>query len=356
MKKVLGITLVIAMLLMMFGCTPAEVSSTSTTSDTETSVQVERPGFGTLTDEDIKIGVSLMDMKNPFMIAVKEGVEAYCEAHNYPVQITAAESSPEKQVSTIETLVSSGVNVLDARIVDTSAVKDILAEVGKKGVAINTFPYMDESDTVVGYDDYYQGEMLAKAAADWINENYNGKCEVALLTQPTIDSVNQRSKAFREYLETNCPGVTIVAEVEGYQPDNGLVAAENVFQKNPDVKAFLCVGDAGAMGAYEAVKQHDPNNLDGYWVGGIDGSDDALALVQEGGPFRCTIAGKYKIQEASWMLMDNLVAAAKGEPYIHIVPQEVIPVTIDNVEAYISREIDYDALPNVYDAYKDIAE
>jgi len=58
--------------------------------------------------------------------------------------------------------------------VDISAVKDALAAARAKGVAINTFLFMDESDTVVAYYDYYQGEMLAEAAAKWINEKYNG--------------------------------------------------------------------------------------------------------------------------------------------------------------------------------------
>jgi len=109
MKKHLALALAIIMALLFVGCSstavdqqsPADQQSDEKQSPAAESVAPEesaRPGFNTLTDADINIGVSLMDMENLFKMAVKKGNEAYCKAHNYPIQVTAAESSPEKQV------------------------------------------------------------------------------------------------------------------------------------------------------------------------------------------------------------------------------------------------------------------
>lgn len=309
--------------------------------------------FGKLTDKDIKIGVAVMDMKNPFMIAVKEGAEAYAKAKGYPIQVTDAGSSAEKEVSDVESLVSSGITVLDCRVVDTKALKDTLASVRTAGIAINTYPFMEESDTIVGYNNYDQGTIEAKSAIKWIQEKYNGNCKVALLTQPTAGDLMQRVKGFKDIFAKECPGAKIVAEEEAYQPDTGLSVTESLLQKDPDIRVFLCVNDSGAMGCVQAIETKDKAHEDQYWIGGIDGTDDALKLIAQNTAFRCSVASKYKVQEDTWMLLDNEIACAEGKPYVYVVPMEEMAVDISNVKDYTSKPIDYTTLPNIYNTYKD---
>jgi ribose transport system substrate-binding protein len=325
-------------------------NNTESNSDngSEATVSEERPGFGTLKDEDIVVGFSLMGLSNPFFISVQEGGQAYCDDRGYPAHFASAEYNAEKQISDIESLMSLGVNVLDCRVTDTTAVKDKLIEARAAGIAINTFPFMEESDTVVAYDNYEQGEKLATALVEWAKKNGKEDIEVALLTHPTVEAELDRQRAFRDVIERELPNATVVIETEANTTEMAVDVTENILQAYPNCKAFLCISDAAAMGVNEVVKQHDPNNLKDYWTGGIDGIDAALELVAQSDTdsvFRCTIAGEYYVQELSWMILDNLVKAAKGEEFIHLLPMPVIAVTIDNVKEYTERPIDYKSLP-----------
>ncbi len=335
---------------------PAESEAAESTAEDEgpnVGKDEDRPMFGTLTDDQIKVGESMMDLKNPFFIAVQKGAKAYCEAKGYELILADGESNAEKQINDVESMISAGITILDCRVNDTTSMKDKLQEVRDMGIAINTYPFMEESDTIVGYNNYDQGVIEATDACEWMLEKYDGKCKVAMLTQPAAGDLMQRVKGFHDTLEKMCPEAEIVGEFEAYQPDTGLEVTESILQKDPDTRVFLCVNDSGAMGAYEAVMTKDEAHADEYWIGGIDGTNEAFDLMKTGGPFRCSVASKYWVEENTWMLLDNLICAAKGEPYVYVVPMECLAVNQDNVDEYTAREIDYESLPNVYDAYKD---
>jgi ribose transport system substrate-binding protein len=362
MKKRLLILVVFALVatLAFTACatTPPATSATPSPSASSTNFAPApraagtKVAFGQLTDKDIKIGVSVMDLKNPFFIAVKEGSEAYAKAKGYPIQVTDSGSSAEKQLNDVESLLSTGITILDIRCLDTKAIKDELASVRAAGIAIDTYPFMEESDTLVGYNNYDQGKIEAEAAVKWIKQKYNGKCKVALLTEPASGDIMERVHGMKDVLAKE-PGVQIVAEKEAFTPDTALTVTSNILQKDPEVRVFLCINDSGALGAVQAIETQDKAHEADYFVGGIDGTDDALKFISQNTAFRCSVASKYKIQEVSWLILDNLIACAKGEPYVYVVPMEQMAVDISNVAAYMAQQIDYSKLPNVYDTYKD---
>lgn len=363
MKKVVILLVVVAFLFCVAGCSNTPADTTAATEDTEATADAAatdaaaepeasggEPGASgdrpILTDDEIHIGICVMDMGNPYMTNTIEGVEAFAEEFGYPITVTSGESSAEKQVSAIESMMSAGVNVMDVRIVDPQAVTDILTEAVGSGAYMMTYPEVaGVSDAFLSYDDYDSGHLLGEVASNWVEETYgaDAEIEIALLTQPTVDSVIKRADGMRDAVTERLPNATIVAETEGATTDVAMSAAESILQKNPDCKVFLCVNDAGGLGAYEAVKGSG-KDVDGMFIGGVDGDASALEFIKEGGPYRCTIANDLLVQELGYYLIRNVVRAAKGEDYEYDVTTQLLAVTSDNIEEYMTRTVDYSRL------------
>ena len=336
MGAILLATATTVSLLMGCGSSNSEATISVATESHETSSVEAKDGSH-------KLGFVAMDLANQVFVQTIEGAQAYADEHGYELNVVDGASSAEKQVTGMENLVQMGCDVIDLRAIDSAALTDSVKAADAAGVRVSTYPEIEGCTAVLKYDDYDQGAKLAEAAADWINTKLDGKAEVAFLTQPAVDAVMERVTAFKDVLAEKCPGATIAAEEEGHETDTGMAAAEAILQAHPDVKVILCVNDSGALGAYEAL-QSSGKNLGDMFLGGIDGTEAALDKVKENGVYRATVAGKLMFQEIGYSIMQNIVNAAEGKDYTKDYTVEVMAITADNVEDYMTRTPDYAAL------------
>lgn len=361
MKRVISLILATIMAFGMVACAQngasnngasTDASSNSgtgnnTTNDTSSNASSSHPYLTTVPeDTKLKMGFVVMDISNPYFVESVKGTQAFADRHGYDLTVIDGGSNAEKQVTGMENLITKGIDACDMRAVDSAAMTDIVKAAAESGMALCTYPEYPEMTSTMTYDDYAQGSALAKTAAEWINTKLNGTAEVALLTQPSSETIRQRVAAFYDVLEAEAPNATVVAEQEGFTSEDGMSVTESILQAHPDVKVILCINDSGALGAYEAVVGAG-KATDDFFIGGIDGDASALAKIADGTIYRASVASKMLTSEVAYYIQRNMARAKLGLEYEEKMVFEVFSITKENVEEYLAKTPDYDAIDNM---------
>lgn len=353
MKKVLALftIAVLAVCLTACGGQKSEEEDSKTAGDkkqkAEENVSEDNPYLTTVSEgTSLKMGFVVMDISNPYFVESVEGAQAFADRNGYELTVIDGGSNAEKQVTGMENLVTLGIDACDMRAVDSAAMTDIVKVAAESGMALCTYPEYPEMTSTMTYDDYSQGKALAETAAEWINEKLGGKAEVALLTQPSSETIRHRVDAFHDVLKEKCPKAEVVAEMEGYTSEDGMSVTESILQAHPNVKVILCINDSGALGAYEAVVGAG-KAADDFFIGGIDGDSSALEKIKEGTIYRASVASKMLTSEVAYYIQRNMALAKLGQDYEKTMVFEVFSITDENVEEYLARTPDYDAVDNM---------
>jgi len=107
----------------------------------------------------------------------------------------------------------------------------------------------------------------------------NGKGNVAIIGQPTVTSVLDRTQGFKDAV-AKFPGIKVVADVNGEGVrDKALAAAADILQAHPDLKGIFGINDDSALGALDAVQQF---KRDGVSIIGYDATPPACDAITKG--------------------------------------------------------------------------
>lgn len=179
------------------------------------------------------------------------------------------------------------------------------------------------------------GQANGSACGKWMAETFgaDADCKYAILTQRSLEQTIGRENGIMQGIAEYCPNAECVMTVDGYTTDMGMTAAENILTAHPEVVAILGINDSGALGAYETCVAQGVDT-DKFYIGGNDGTQQALELIKEGTIYRGSVdlnpvgTGELMIQYA--------VSLCNGEsiPESYMVP--VTAVTRDNVDEYLA--------------------
>ncbi len=280
------------------------------------------------------IGVSFQDLTNPVWAGIAKYIQEFGKEHNITFTIADCGGDASTQVSQIENYIQSGVDGIFIGGVDGEALEDVTARALDEGIPVMgialTFGY---GNCILVPPDYQAGEACATQAAEWINEKFDGKCQVAILNYPQEVSLLDRGNAIESKLKELCPDVEIVAVESAINTTEGYDATETILQAYPDVKVICTIGDGGAVGANEAVIAAG-KNTDDFGIFGIDGTDEAcVAISDPSQPYRSSISFGNSIGWARYCV-DNFVKIFNGEDYNMFELMPVIPVNNDNLLEY----------------------
>jgi ABC-type sugar transport system substrate-binding protein len=237
----------------------------------------------------IKIGLSVMDLSNPYFVAIANGVKAAADANDIELVVDDPKSDVPKQVSAIENFISSKVNAIIICAIDSTAVESLLKQARESGIKViaQSTP-IENCDVYVSAKNYDMGYTEGKAAGAWIKDKLGGNAEVALLNYPRIPQQIERDNGIKDGIKELAPNAKIVATQSAGNPEEGIKAAETILQANPIVKVFACINDGGALGALSAIEAAG-KSTDDVFVGGVDATDEALDKIKKGTAFRATV-------------------------------------------------------------------
>ncbi|MGG1879623.1 ribose ABC transporter substrate-binding protein RbsB [Paenibacillus cisolokensis] len=256
--------------------------------------------------KDMKIGLSISTLNNPFFVSLKDGVVAEAANLGMDVVVVDAQNDSAKQSNDVDDLIQQGVDVLLINPTDSSAISTVVQTANSLGIPVITLDRSAEQgevEALVASDNVKGGQMAAEYIVEQLGE---GAKVIELEGVPGASATRERGQGFHDVADVQ---LNVVAkQAADFDRTKGLNVMENLLQGNPDVQAVFAHNDEMALGAIEAIQSSGKDII----VIGFDGNDDALKSI-EAGRLTATVAqqpdliGQLAVQAASDVLQGNEV-------------------------------------------------
>tara|TARA_R110002096_G_scaffold16106_20_gene55091 strand:- start:12405 stop:13358 length:954 start_codon:yes stop_codon:yes gene_type:complete len=204
-----------------------------------------------------KIGVTCMDLTNPFFKLIANVMTEEAAKYGYEVVALDGANEPGKQNSQLKDFAAQGYDAVFLNPVDSRAVGEGVKGLHEVGIPVFTFDIQVEDptakDLVVHHigSDNFQGGQLAGASMMQATDD-SGK--IAILGLPEVSSCILRVQGFKDHLAKNNSKLEIVTELSGGGNRNdGFAVANDILQAHPDIVGIFAINDPSALGAHAAV-------------------------------------------------------------------------------------------------------
>ncbi|MDT5011805.1 MAG: ribose transport system substrate-binding protein [Mycobacterium sp.] len=214
----------------------------------------------------------------------------------YKLVLSADDGKTDKEIANVQAWIDEGLGAMVVFPLEpTSMEKMAKAAIDKGLIWVSYGGSMQNQSGAILLNPYESGQALGKNAAAWAQQNLGGQGKAAFLVNETIDLTRQRDKGVADAFTKLAPGVTVVAKQFANSQQSGLQAMDSILTAHPDINMVLTVNDDGAVGAYQSLLNRGRNPKDPKtYVGGQDGTQQAMQLIQKGGIFRATSAVRLK--------------------------------------------------------------
>lgn len=224
----------------------------------------------------------------PIYGPLQRAAEALASERGYTLLTDSARADLDAQVSALESYIQRGVAAMTVLPLDPTAIEAIASRAREAGVLFITYSLdLENQDGSVLFPPDVSGQVLADHLLEWLQANSPDGAEVLLLNNRPQAIGDLRLAPVKEALAgTNA---RIVAEQDANEPTTGLRVTEDVLRANPNLNVVIGMNDDGALGAVQAFRNtnKDPSTV---YIGGQDGSQQALEAIKEGGFFKATAA------------------------------------------------------------------
>ncbi|QEK11787.1 sugar ABC transporter substrate-binding protein [Crassaminicella thermophila] len=317
MKK-LNIWLVICLLLIaiLAGCSSAE--------NNKNSKEVKKE------EHAIKIGVSISDFDDVWLMYMKDAMESYGKTLGGKVEVVFVDGKDDanKQLAQVENFIAQEFDVIVVNPVNTQATQpmtDAALQAGVKLVYVNRLPdYLPEGVTFVGSDSVIAGNLQM----EYLAEKLNGKGNVVIM-QGSFDSEATYNRTDGvKMIADKYPNIHIIkVDTANFSREEGMMLMENWLSTGDQIDAVAANNDEMAIGAIQAIEA--AGKLGEILVGGIDATPEALSEMEKG-RLACTIFQDATGQgEGAIKAAYNLAIGKNVEQKVWIPFQLVTPENID---------------------------
>lgn len=300
--------------------------------------------------DGFKIGITVGDLSNPIWAEFCAQAEVRAEELGCEADVVACNNDAVTQISQVENFIVEGVDAIVIGAADAASMNDVCQKAMDAGIVVMAYGiHLNNCTTSLTNDNPGAGKIIGEMAGEFINENYDGKAEVGLITYYENMECLQRGDAMVDALKEVCPEAEIVQECSTCVADEAMTYVENWLQSNPDMKVIMSIGDGGGIGANQAVKA--AGKADGFGIFAVDGTIEALQLMANGDPIKGEVAFGSGWQLGNQM-MEVCYAALTQEEFENdnVTPNQV--VTLDTLEDWITEwgyedQIDLSNLENL---------
>ncbi len=282
-----------ALVLAAAGCTKSSETSTSSTTSASAApaasaaaapatsgapAAAASPAAGGKT-----IGFSVQNREAQFYQDMEGGMKSEAAKYGYSVNVVDAARDNAKQQSQVEDFISQKVSAIVLTPYDSQAIGSAIVEANKAGIPVFTADIANASK---------DGKVISHVASDNVQGGAQaGKLmcaalpghvgSIAIIDEPAVTSVQDRVKGFRQAITANCPGVTVVADIDGGgERAKASSAMEDILQAHKDLKGVFGCNDDSALGAAKAIQAA---GLQGkIAVVGYDANPEARTAIANG--------------------------------------------------------------------------
>jgi ribose transport system substrate-binding protein len=204
-----------------------------------------------------KIGVTCMDLTNPFFKLIANVMQEEAAKHGYEIVALSGENDPAKQNNQISDFVAQGYDAIFLNPVDSRAAGEGVKKAHEAGIPVFTYDVQvtdeEAKDMIVSHigSDNYQGGLLAGESMMKVTGD---KGRIAVITYPEVTSCILRVNGFKDYLKEHNSKLVIVTELsaKGNRSD-GYAVATDILTAYPDIVGIFAINDPSGLGAYSAV-------------------------------------------------------------------------------------------------------
>lgn len=230
-----------------------------------------------------KIGVTCMDLTNPFFKLIANVMEEEAAKYGYEVVALSGQMDPAKQNNQLADFAAQGYDAVFLNPVDSKAVAEGVKKAYQAGIPVFTYDVQVQDEQAkkmivshIGSDNYQGGRLAAESMIKVTGDN--GK--IAIIGYPEISSCILRVKGFKDYLKEHESKLRIVTELsgKGNRPD-GYTVATDILQAHPGIVGIFAINDPSALGAYAAVVK--AGKTDQITIVGFDASPAGKQAVCE---------------------------------------------------------------------------
>jgi len=230
----------------------------------------------------VKIGVTMALFDDVWLTFVREAMTKWAGAHpDIDFTIVDARNDTARQLGQVENFLAQKMDAIVILPVDTAATGPMTKEVTAAKIPlvyVNRNPDNRPKGVIyVGSDSIdagtFQGEELVKAL--------NGKGNVVILMGELSNEAAIKRTEGTENVLKKYPGIKVIKKQTGnWHREEGKTLMENWLASGDQIDAVASNNDEMALGALQAIKA--AGKLGKIWVGGTDGSPDALDSMDKG--------------------------------------------------------------------------
>ena len=320
---------------MMMGCSSSEEASTEGDASAETTQAAEETTEETAEEAEVLPGggsniiyVITPSVSNPAFKTEADTATAKAEELGYEVKAASHDDDPTKQTELFDNAIADKA----AAIICDNAGADATVEAVRKAreAGIPTFLIdreINEEGVAISQivANNYQG---AKAIAEkWVEAMGEKGKYAELLGKESDTNAGVRSSAFHEVID-QYPDLEMVAQqTANWEKTEAYEKMEAIIQANPDLDGVICGNDTMLEGVCAALAAHDMT----LPVIGVDGSDEAAALIKSGQATGTALQQFALIAEMAVEQADQyLKEGTTGQEEKQLV--DCIAITADNVD------------------------
>jgi ribose transport system substrate-binding protein len=266
-----------------------------------------------------------------------KGAEATAKEKGFDFEWVDSNMNLSKQITEAENLLTKGVDVLVLSPVDPKGLSTVMDKAKELGVPVitetNSIP---GTKTTIGVKNIEAGELIGKAAGEYIKANFKEKAKVLIVGLPSQQDTRDRVEGFKKGLTESGAEYEIVQEVDGKGTrDVALKVSTDVLTAHKDVNVIYGINDDSAIGGQQAYQESglEMNKLltIGFGVEGIAGKE---ALTSDG-PFKAAL-GMFPEYVGKTMVEVAEKAVKKEKlPERTVTPMTVL--TPDNLSDYYTK-------------------
>ncbi|MHB8866483.1 MAG: substrate-binding domain-containing protein [Pirellulaceae bacterium] len=230
-----------------------------------------------------KIGMTCMDLTNPFFKLIANIMEEEAAKYGYELVALSGELDPAKQNNQLADFAAQGYDAIFLNPVDSKSAGEGVKKAYDAGIPVFTFDVevtdAKAKDLIVSHigSDNYQGGLLAGESMMNITGD---KGQIAIMTYPEVTSCIHRRDGFMDYLKEHNSRLEVVTELSGKGNRNdGYAVATDILQAYPNLVGIFAINDPSALGAYAAVAK--ARKLDQIKIVGFDASPAGKQAVFE---------------------------------------------------------------------------
>lgn len=282
------------------------------------------------------VGFAQVGSESGWRSANTDDIKRAAAENKVDLQFTSAEGDQAKQIASIKTFITQGVDLIAFSPVVETGWDAVLNEAKSAGIPVVLTDRAVDSDptlyrTFIGSDFIAEGEK----AAEWAKTEFAGQDKVNMVVlEGTTGSApaNDRATGWDNILGSD-PAFTVLASQTGdFTRDGGKKVMEGFLATYPDIDLLYAHNDDMALGAIEAIEA----------AGKVPGQDIKIVSIDAvKAGMEALAAGKINfIVECSPLLGDQLFQAASA-----VLSDQEIPARIVTVEGTFNQEQAIAALP-----------